>query len=125
MVDITSGTVNATPLGDFWIGTLQVGTAGAHDGDVVNLSHTNFLGDKAKEIVFAYGVRESQNSGSVDVSPVSWISSSGSVTIGNSGTQRGASGTTGEASPTNIDSGRSTLGNYVRNIVFMVRSQRQ
>jgi hypothetical protein len=111
MAAITSGTVTATPLGDFWIGTLELAPT-ADDGDTINLD--SLISGKIKEIVFAEGVRNSANSGSVDISPVSWTTGTAKITLGRTGT----SGTANQ-----IDSGRTSLSNYRRDIFFVAKSQ--
>jgi hypothetical protein len=113
MAAITSGTVTATPLGDFWIGTLELAPT-ADDGDTINLD--SLISGKIKEVVFASGVRNATNSGSADVSPISWSTGTAKITLGNTGTQGGIDTGT-------IDSGRAALSNYRRDIFFVAKSQ--
>lgn len=109
--EITSGTVYATPLGEFWVGTLWL-PATADDGDFINLD--TLVGAKLKNIVFATGIRNSQLSGSADISPLSWTSGSARLTLGNSGTF---------ANGTRFDNGRQALSNYRRDIFFVARGE--
>lgn len=115
--EITSGTVNATPLGDLWLGTIEVLSTSGSDTNTINLD--TLIGSKIKEVVFAKGVRESQKSGSADVSPISWTTGTAVITFGRSGTQSGTdtSGTLG------IDDGRGTIGPFRRDIFFLAKSQ--
>lgn len=115
MAQITSGTVNATPLGDMWIGAVELAPT-ADDGDEFSL--TTLLGTQIRGVSFAWGVRNSQQSGSVDVQPVSWNASSGTITLGNSGTQGGIETGT-------IDQGRGSLSDYRRDIFFQATSAKQ
>jgi len=84
MAEITSGTVRATPLGGFWIGALEL-ASGADDGDTINLAHSNFLGDKVKEIVFAEGVRY-DSAGTANPSPIIITTGTAKMMLGASGT---------------------------------------
>ena len=69
MADITSGTVNATPLGDLWIGTLEHASSTA--ADVVGLQE--IMGMKIAGVVWAQ-----ENAGTV---ASTFSSTSGSVTL--------------------------------------------
>lgn len=111
MADITSGTLNATPLGDFWIGTVQL-AASADDGDVFNLGASTFLGSKVKGIVYASGIRAANLSGSAASQPCSFDSNSGSVTLGYSGSM----------SDTDADESAQMISNQRRDIFFIARS---
>jgi len=68
--DITSGTVNATPLGDIWVGVIEHATAGS--GSVVGVQE--IMGRKIGGIVFA------RESAGANGSPT-FSSTSGSVTL--------------------------------------------
>ena len=112
MAELTSGTVEGSSFGDIWIGTLALPND-VDDGDTVNLGSSNFLGSKIVEILYADGVRNHAQSGSVDVSPIGFSTGTAKITIGNSGTQ----------DETDIDSGRSALSNYDRRIFIVAKSQ--
>lgn len=112
MAEITSGTVNASPLGDVWFGTVEL-NAEADDGDTINLS--TLISNKIAGVVFADGVRNAGQSGSADVSPISFSTGTAKITLGNSGTQ----------DESDIDNGRTTLSDYTRNIFFVARSSTQ
>jgi len=74
MSDITSGTVNATPLGDIWLGTIEYDSA--TDGDILGIQH--ILGKKIGGIVWAR-----ENTGTEGASTFS--TTSGSVTLVSTG----------------------------------------
>ena len=117
MAEITSGTVEGSPIGDVWVGTLEL-SATADDGDTINLGSSSFLGSKIVEILYAKGVRNVSSGTTADISPVSFATGTAKITLGKSGTYNSSSsGTRG------IDDGRAALSNYTRHIFFVAKSQ--
>jgi len=110
MADITSGTVNATPMGDLWMGTVELANT-ADDGDNVGIA--GLVGGKIAGIVYAAGVGDIKSSGTAFYSPIKFDTNSGTVTLGNSGTS------------SVVGSDPNAISNKSRSIFFVARSSTQ
>lgn len=120
-VEITSGTVYATPLGEFWMGTIWLPST-TDDGDWVNLdtlspliTGSGTLGPKLKNVIFATANRVS-SSGTSDMQACSWTSGSARIVLG-------LSGTFATSDIADVDGGRTTITDYRRDIFFIAKSQ--